>query len=263
VFMPSYAFLRNCLKSWKSDASFRYNSDRIDTEVWRRFASSKKTVVVEPSGSQSAFEEAKFEFTDSIRRNGKALLLAVFRGKMSEGISFNDDNARAVICVGLPFPSAFDRSIKAKMDYNDEQRRFHPCQASLLPGQAWYQQQAYRAIAQALGRCIRHIGDYGTVVLLDRRHCDDGSPSNGICAAHRYLPKWMRESVRNLSMSESRFRSPNGFGNEAIHGGYSGLTRELAEFFVTAKDYAEDVLENCQTEFEEAQARISYVPAPL
>ena len=30
------------------------------------------------------------------------ILLAVFRGKMSEGVSFNDDNTRGVICVGHP-----------------------------------------------------------------------------------------------------------------------------------------------------------------
>lgn len=62
-------------------------------------------------------------------------------------------------------------------------------------------------------------------------------------------------------MSDSRFHSPSGFGNEAIYGGYAGLTRELAEFFVTAKDYADEVLAKCQQEFEEAMARNS-LPCP-
>jgi len=44
-----------------------------------------------------------------------SVLIAVYRGKMSEGISFNDDNARGVICVGLPLPSAFALPIKIKM----------------------------------------------------------------------------------------------------------------------------------------------------
>ena len=128
------------------------------------------------------------------------MLLAVFRGKMSEGVSFNDDYARGVICVGMPYPNSFDTSVRAKKDYNDEQRRLNG-RKNLLPGQEWYSQQAYRAIAQALGRCIRHASDYGTIVLLDSRHCDDGAPivdGTGVCLAHRNLPKWMRHHVKNL-----------------------------------------------------------------
>jgi hypothetical protein len=33
-----------------------------------------------------------------------ALWLAVFRGKVSEGIDFADDDARGVITVGIPYP---------------------------------------------------------------------------------------------------------------------------------------------------------------
>ena len=39
------------------------------------------------------------------------MLLAVYRGKMSEGISFNDGYARGVLCVGIPFPSFFDAQV--------------------------------------------------------------------------------------------------------------------------------------------------------
>ena len=72
------------------------------------------------------------------------------RGKMSEGVSFNDDYARGVICVGVPFPNNHDRTIKAKMNYNDEQGKL--CKRELLGGNSWYSQQAYRALAQAIGR---------------------------------------------------------------------------------------------------------------
>ena len=69
---------------------------------------------------------------------------------MSEGVSFNDDYARGVICVGVPYPNSYDRSISAKMAYNNEQRKFH--KRDILSGNDWYSQQAYRALAQAIGR---------------------------------------------------------------------------------------------------------------
>lgn len=38
-----------------------------------------------------------------------------------------------------------------------------------ISGDEWYACQAYRAINQALGRCIRHSEDYGAIVLYDKR----------------------------------------------------------------------------------------------
>ena len=40
-----------------------------------------------------------------------ALFLAVCRGKVSEGLDFADENARAVITVGIPFPNAKDKQV--------------------------------------------------------------------------------------------------------------------------------------------------------
>ena len=44
------------------------------------------------------------------RPNG-ALMLAVCRGKVSEGLDFADNNARAVVCVGIPFPNFKDTQV--------------------------------------------------------------------------------------------------------------------------------------------------------
>lgn len=163
VFLSSYALLKRCTKAWNPESNydqFARAGNHDDTNAWNRMLESKGKIIVEPTGGQADFEAAKSEYAEAIRVTGSCVLFAVFRGKMSEGISFNDDNARGVICVGIPFPSSFDRSIKAKKSYNDEQRKLEKC-LDLLPGDSWYSQQAYRAIAQALGRCIRHAGDYG------------------------------------------------------------------------------------------------------
>jgi hypothetical protein len=255
VFFPSYALLRKCERLWnprsynsRGGASFWMSQRERDypdeTSVWSRLRAAKHNVVVESSGSQEEFEARKEEYMDSVKTLGGCILLAVYRGKMSEGISFNDNNARGVVCIGLPLPSTFVLPIKVKMDYNDEQRKIHQ-RTDLLPGREWYQQQAYRAIAQALGRCIRHIADYGAIFLLDIRHCDDGSPNNGCPTAHVNLPCWMRNSVRNLSRN-TKGRSPmlqyTTSSSSDILGGWDGLKPELRQFFKTAKPYAAGVL---------------------
>ena len=165
-------------------------------------------------------------------------LFAVYRGKMSEGISFNDNYARGVICIGVPLPNAFSLDIKSKQSYNDEQRKLRN-RTDLLPGREWYNQQAYRAIAQALGRCIRHSGDFGAIFLMDSRHCDNGGPNDGTPSAHKNLPKWMRKSVQNLNMSSAP-RNPMfnyGSSSKTICGGYGGLKKELQKFFREAKPF--------------------------
>eukprot|EP00980_Cylindrotheca_fusiformis_P001401 scaffold345_cov134-Cylindrotheca_fusiformis.AAC.12 len=246
VFFPSYAFLKKCIKCWNPGLDTR---GAISPQIWSRLVRAKGKVIIEPSGSQEKFEAARAEYTNKIKEDGNCVLLAVFRGKMSEGISFNDDNARCVICIGLPLPSFTDRAIKAKRSYNDEQRKIRK-NTNLLPGAEWYSQQAYRAVAQALGRCIRHGADYGSVILLDSRHCDDGSPNSGICEAHQKLPKWMRNHVRTLSMHPSV-----GYGNNPVLGGYPGLAGSLSEFFRQAPAEAEKVRRKWQLDLQKAQAR--------
>lgn len=51
----------------------------------------------------------------------------------------------------------------------------------------WYTQQASRAVNQALGRVIRHRGDWGAILLCDDRFA---TPS-----AIQQLPRWLRDSV--------------------------------------------------------------------
>lgn len=38
-----------------------------------------------------------------------------------------------------------------------------------LTGEEWYNQQATRAVNQAVGRVIRHRHDYGAIILCDER----------------------------------------------------------------------------------------------
>lgn len=249
VFLPSYSLLKRCIRLWKNPSA----ENRHQPSSWYRFQMSKGTVIVEPtSGGQSTFEEARHEYAETIRNTGNCLLFAVFRGKMSEGISFNDDNARAVLCIGIPYPSSQARSIKAKKSYNDEQRRCEK-RTDLLSGGGWYSQQAYRAIAQALGRCIRHAGDYGAIFLMDSRFCDlSPCDETGLCMNHSRLPKWMRTHVRTLT--QQVLHEPN---SKVIGGGWDGLKTHLQAFFQQAPTHGANVLHEQQEQLKLARQQAS------
>ncbi|CAF4386004.1 unnamed protein product, partial [Adineta steineri] len=94
------------------------------------------------------------------------LLLAVCRGRASEGIDFSDNNARCVITLGIPYPNVQDEEVIFKRNYNNEQNKRVP---QIMNGSDWYDSQAYRALNQALGRCIRHKNDWGALIIVDER----------------------------------------------------------------------------------------------
>ena len=106
------------------------------------------------------------EYLSTVAIKGKAAIFAVCRGKLAEGIDFTDDAARAVIMAGIPYPQVFDPKVLIKKDFLD--RKFKSGK-SQMNGQHWYALQAQRAVNQAIGRVIRHINDYGAIILLDER----------------------------------------------------------------------------------------------
>ncbi|KAF5804016.1 putative RNA helicase [Helianthus annuus] len=198
VFFPSYKLMDKLRSRW------------FQTGQWSRL-NAQKPVFVEPRGGQDDFEHVLKDYYDTIRngkksttgrRRGKkwdtnscnatkckgnskgATFLAVCRGKVSEGIDFSDDNARTVIIVGIPFPNVFDIQVAEKKKYNDTFKS----SKSLLSGSEWYCQQAFRALNQAAGRCIRHRFDYGAIIFLDERFRQEKNLT--------YISKWIRKSIR-------------------------------------------------------------------
>lgn len=80
-----------------------------------------------------------------------ALLMAVMRGRSSEGIDFLDDCARAVVVVGIPYPPLYESSVRLKRAFN----RDH--EALLGSGDDWYAAEAFRAVNQAIGEPPQHL----------------------------------------------------------------------------------------------------------
>jgi regulator of telomere elongation helicase 1 len=60
-------------------------------------------LIVEAKRSDE-FTKQITEFNTAVEGHGGAILFAVCRGKVSEGIDFADARGRAVIVTGIPFP---------------------------------------------------------------------------------------------------------------------------------------------------------------
>ncbi|XP_037665542.1 LOW QUALITY PROTEIN: Fanconi anemia group J protein [Choloepus didactylus] len=186
-FLPSYKLLEKLKERW------------LYTGLWHNLEL-VKTIIVEPQGGDKTdFDELLQVYYDAIKYKEKdgALLVAVCRGKVSEGLDFSDDNARAVVTVGIPFPNVKDLQVELKRNYNDQHSKLR----GLLPGRQWYEIQAYRALNQALGRCIRHKNDWGALILVDDRF--RSNPSRYISG----LSKWVRQQIQHHSSFESALQS--------------------------------------------------------
>jgi hypothetical protein len=135
------------------------------------------------------------------------LLFAVCRGKLSEGIDFSDAMARAVIVVGIPYPNTQDPQVRMKKEFNDAMlRRANAGDVNaraVMNGDRWYQLQAYRAVNQAIGRCIRHRADYGAVVFADERFDAQATRAS--------ISKWARGFFKSFADAREAFSSLRAF----------------------------------------------------
>ncbi|XP_074079656.1 Fanconi anemia group J protein [Macrotis lagotis] len=194
-FLPSYKLLDKLKERW------------IHTGLWHNLEL-VKTVITEPQGGEkTAFDEVLQVYYDAIKSKGDrdgALLVAVCRGKVSEGLDFSDGNARAVITIGIPFPNVKDLQVELKRKYNDQHSKLR----GLLPGRQWYEIQAYRALNQALGRCIRHKNDWGALILVDDRF--RSNPDRYISG----LSKWVRQQIKHHATFESALESLAAFSKQ-------------------------------------------------
>ncbi|KAJ1899188.1 hypothetical protein LPJ66_002269 [Kickxella alabastrina] len=196
VFVTSYALLNKLIARWRMTGHY----DELNVH---------KTVFVEPrGGSKDEFEKLLAEYRRCLasdRLPGQplargAVMFAVYRGKVSEGIDFSDFFCRTVVNIGIPYPAFKDVKVMLKREYNDQmyrQYQYHQgssngnqaaASTGLLNGSKWYDTQAFRAINQALGRCLRHKNDWGAIIMLESRFGQSWNINR--------LSKWVRQHLR-------------------------------------------------------------------
>uniref|UniRef100_H0ZBR6 DNA 5'-3' helicase n=1 Tax=Taeniopygia guttata TaxID=59729 RepID=H0ZBR6_TAEGU len=226
-FLPSYKMLDKLKDRW------------MHTGLWRKLED-VKTVIAEPQGgAKSDFDELLKIYYDAIKCKGEkdgALLIAVCRGKVSEGLDFCDENARAVVTIGIPFPNVKDLQVELKRKYNDQ----HKSTRGLLSGSQWYEIQAYRALNQALGRCIRHRNDWGALILVDDRF--KKNPNKYITG----LSKWIRQQIQHHDTFGTALESLHAFALRNQRGGEPS-SEHSSELPAQPRDLSQDSQQEATT----------------
>ena len=200
VFFPSYGVMDAMVACWETGGVMARIRER-------------KAVVMEPRVS-GEMGECIAEYQRAIECSATtgltgALMLAVCRGKVSEGLDFADANGRAVIITGLPYPALHEPKVRIKREFLDQRaasvhRHAGSPSTSPLTGSVWYQQQASRAVNQAIGRVIRHSNDYGAILLCDKRFAQNDQ--------RMQLSSWIR-------------------GRMEVHERFGGVIGQVRSFF--------------------------------
>lgn len=119
-----------------------------------------------------------------------ALMMSVIGGKLSEGLNFSDDLGRCICVVGLPFPNRTNPELAEKMKYLDEvaKQQAKSNLSGSFSSAEYYENLCMKAVNQCIGRAIRHINDYASVLLIDSRY--------ETARIQQKLPEWIRKSLR-------------------------------------------------------------------
>lgn len=108
-----------------------------------------------------------------VETQGRAYLFGVYKGKLAEGASFDDNLIKNVICVSIPldYPGLFQQRLTEHY-----QQILAPIAAELgddLAAKAWeyaIERPSLSLVLQACGRGIRREADRCTFLLLDQRY---------------------------------------------------------------------------------------------
>ncbi|KAL0053923.1 hypothetical protein WJX82_001242 [Trebouxia sp. C0006] len=176
-FFPSWGLLNAARDQW------------LVTGLWQELSACKEVITEPTNVSGEVFDEAIKSYRQAAAKGQGAVLLAVMRGRSSEGVDFLDDCARAVVVVGIPYPPLYETSVRLKRVFN------HDHEALLGSGDDWYAAEAFRAVNQAIGRLIRHQKDYGCVLLLDHRY--------NVLKFRQLTPAWLQPLLRSTAMADA------------------------------------------------------------
>ncbi|AZQ15718.1 ATP-dependent DNA helicase [Halorubrum sp. PV6] len=143
-----------------------------------------------------------------------ATLFTSLWGTLAEGVSFDGDDARTVVVIGVPYPHLSDRMEAVQAAYD---RAFADHDRSRDPGWAYAVEiPTIRKTRQAIGRVVRGPDDFGVRILADRRYT---AADMGKYSVRSAFPPEEREELLDLQPEKLKFAMLNFYGD---HDAYDG-----------------------------------------
>ncbi|KAF4591168.1 ATP-dependent DNA helicase chl1 [Pleurotus pulmonarius] len=140
AFFPSYKFLAKARTLWEKQGTLGRLTQR-------------KQIFFEPDDS-TAVDATLKSYAQAAKdaSSGGALLFAVIGAKLSEGLNFSDELARAVIIIGLPFPNLGSSELQERMKFV-RRRLASPSQSrgEKDPGAELYENICMNSVNQSIG----------------------------------------------------------------------------------------------------------------
>ena len=185
-------------------------ADRVESEVGA-------TVYRDEAGVRAEELRERFVADDD------GLLCTSLWGTLSEGVSFDGDDAHTVAVVGVPYPRIDDRTEAVQAAYED---LVAASAAGDGDGVGWryaVEIPTVRKTRQALGRVVRGPTEVGARVLLDRRYTAAAREEMGDYSVRETFPESEREEMVDVDPEKVRYALLNFF---AEHDEYEGAPPE-------------------------------------
>ena len=168
-------------------------------------------------GASNAYLDEAGTPTETLRQrfvaDDDAALFTSLWGTLGEGVSFDGDDARAVVVVGVPYPNLSERLTAVQAAYDrvyDDRLDAGWRYAVEIP--------TIRKTRQALGRVIRSPDDYGVRVLLDKRYTRAGRDM-GKYGVRDSFPPEERDELIDVAPEKLEFALLNFFADLVAYDG--------------------------------------------
>jgi DNA excision repair protein ERCC-2 len=157
--------------------------------------------------------------------DGDGVLFTSLWGTLGEGVSYDGDDARTVIVVGVPYPYLDDRMAAVQDAYDavfGDDGGTGPGQNDGRDDPGWryaVEIPTVRKTRQAVGRVVRSPEDFGTRVLLDARYTERAEVEMSEYAVRGAFPPEERAEIVDVAPEKLKFAMLNFYADV---GGYDG-----------------------------------------
>ncbi len=162
--------------------------------------------------------ELRERFTD----DDDGVLFTSLWGTLGEGVSYDGDDARTVVVVGVPYPRLDDRMQAVQDAYSGAFGESGASNGRTDDDAGWryaVEIPTVRKTRQALGRVIRSPEDFGVRLLLDARYTERAEVENPEYAVRSAFPAQERAEIVDIDPEKLKFGLLNFYGDRDAYEG--------------------------------------------